>query len=497
MLAAGSLFLLTDLYQLTMASAYRRAGVDERRACFHLFFRKNPYAGGYTVACGLEDALDWIAHARPSAEDLEYLAALKSASGRPLFEPGFLDWLAKFEPDFDVDAVPEGTVVFPHEPMLRVIGPIATAQIQESALCNIVNFQSLIATKAARVCSAAQGDPVIEFGMRRAQGPDGAISASRAAYVGGCESTSHVLAGRLYGIPVRGTHAHSFAMLWEDEAEAFRAWGRAFPDSLTFLVDTYDTLRGTRIAIEVGRELKAAGHELAGIRLDSGDLAYLSIESRRILDEAGFPNAKVLASGDLDEHVIASLKAQGARIDSWGVGTRLSSGQGDAALGGVYKLAAVQDGGGHWRHRMKRSDQASKSTVPGILQVTRFTTRDGFCADAIHDLLLPVPDRWTVVDPADPTRRKDVPEDTTREELLVPVIRGGKRVSGVPPIAAVRERAIAQLAKLHPGVKRLLNAHSYPAGLEESLHELRMRMILAAHERPPLGPTHEPMEKRT
>ncbi|HUL79764.1 MAG TPA: nicotinate phosphoribosyltransferase, partial [Vicinamibacteria bacterium] len=357
-----SLALSTDLYELTMAQGYRHAGRSDEEAVFHLFFRKNPFDGGFAVACGLVRALDYLEGFHFTDEDVAYLGTVTGNDGRPLFDPDFLGELTGLRLRCDVDAVPEGTVVFPYEPLVRVRGPILHAQLVETALLNFVNFETLIATKAARVCLAARGDEVVDFGLRRAQGPDGGLSASRAAYVGGCSATSNVLAGRLFGLPVRGTHAHSWVMAFDTEAEAFEAWTRAQPNNCVLLVDTYDTLPGVRRAAEAARRLRAHGHEPIGIRLDSGDLAWLSIEARRILDEAGLSSARILASNDLDEHLIASLKEQGARIDVWGVGTRLVTGGGQAALDGVYKLGAVRPPGRPWQHRVKVSEQAAKTS---------------------------------------------------------------------------------------------------------------------------------------
>src|SRR5437879_4590648 len=318
----GASALLTDLYQLTMAYGYWKTGKADQEAVFHLLFRKQPFEGGFTLACGLADSLRYLLGFKFEKPDLEYLGQLKGNDGRRLFEPAFLKYLGRLKLRLDVDAIPEGTVVFPQEPLLRVRGPILQAQLVETALLNLVNFQSLIATKAARVCLAAQGDPVVEFGLRRAQGIDGGLTASRAAYIGGCAATSNVLAGKLYGIPVRGTIAHSWVMTFGDELEAFAAYAQAMPNNTVFLVDTYDTLRGVERAIEIGRRLREQGHELQGVRLDSGDLAYLTREARRMLDEAGFFATRILASGDLDEDLIEHLKqAQNAPISIWGVGT--------------------------------------------------------------------------------------------------------------------------------------------------------------------------------
>ncbi|HSD67654.1 MAG TPA: nicotinate phosphoribosyltransferase [Vicinamibacteria bacterium] len=475
-----SLALSTDLYQLTMGQAYRHSGRAEEEAAFHLFFRRNPFGGGFAVACGLARALDYLAGFHFTAEDVAYLAGLAGNDGRPLFDPAFLRELAGLRLRCDVDAVPEGTVVFPYEPLVRVCGPILHAQLVETALLNFVNFETLIATKAARVCLAARGDDVIDFGLRRAQGPDGGLSASRAAYVGGCAATSNVLAGRLFGLPVRGTHAHSWVMAFDSEPEAFEAWAQAQPNNGVFLVDTYDTLEGVRHAVDAALRLRERGHRPVGIRLDSGDLAYLSIEARKILDAAGLEETRIMASNDLDEHLIASLKEQGARIDSWGVGTRLVTGGDEAALGGVYKLGAVRQAGGPWQHRVKVSEQAAKTSNPGVQQVRRFSGPNGFLADVIFDEDTGLPDAPVVVDPLDPTRRKRIPEGIPSEDLLVPVVRGGRPVYEPPSIEATRARAQAGMARLHPGIRRFANPHQYPVGLSLELHELKTRLVLAA-----------------
>jgi nicotinate phosphoribosyltransferase len=476
-----SLALLTDLYELTMAYAWWRSGRHEREAAFHLLFRRSPFGGGFTVACGLAPAVEYLLGLRFAAEDLDYLAGLAGNDGRPLFADGFLGYLGELRFACDLDAMPEGTVAFPQEPLLRVTGPIAQCQLVESALLNFLNFQTLIATKAARITLAAQGDEVVDFGLRRAQGIDGGLSASRAAYVGGCAGTSNTLAGKLLGIPVKGTHAHSWVLSFDSEIEAFLAYAEALPNNCVFLVDTYDSLEGVRHAVEAGRRLREAGHEMAGIRLDSGDLADLGRAARRMLDESGFPGALILASNDLDEQVIGSLKQQGAPIAVWGVGTRLATGNGDPALGGVYKLTAVRDPGGPWQYRLKLSEQAAKVSTPGLQQVRRYLDADGCClADAIYDAELGIGEAPTLVDPLDMTRRRAIAAGTAWEDLLVPVLRGGKSVWSPPPLADVRRHARQQLARFHDGIKRFVHPHLYPVGLEERLHELRTRLILQA-----------------
>jgi nicotinate phosphoribosyltransferase len=472
-----SLALLTDLYQITMAYGYWKSGLHHRKAVFHSTFRSNPFHGGYAIACGLEYFLDYLEQFRFDDADLAYLAELKGNDGKPLFDRGFMDYLRDLRFTVDVDAIPEGTAVFPNEPLVRVTGSLIECQLIETPLLNMVNFQTLIATKAARICLAAQGEPVIDFGLRRAQGIDGALTAARAAYVGGCTGTSNVLAGKLFNIPVKGTHAHSWVMTFDTEMESFETYAKALPNNCVFLVDTYDTLEGVRHAIEVGKHLRARGHEMIGIRLDSGDLAYLSIEARKLLDAAGFPKAGILASNDLDEHLITSLKQQGATIAVWGVGTRLVTGNEQPALGGVYKLAAVQDGDGQWHPRIKLSEQTAKVSIPGIQQVRRFSDASGFIGDAIYDELTKIPAGPTIVDPSDPIRRKTFASDAKWEDLLVPVVRSGKIIYDIPPLAKARERSLDQLNHLHAGMKRLVNPHRYPVGLERGLFDLRAKMI--------------------
>jgi nicotinate phosphoribosyltransferase len=476
----SSLGLLTDLYEFTMAYGYWKTGRDDQQAVFHLFFRQHPFGGGFTVAAGLATVVEYLEGLRFDPEDLAYLASLRGNDEQPLFEPAFLDYLANMRLGCDVHGVPEGTIVFPHEPLLRVTGPLLQAQLLESALLNIVNFQTLVATKSARVVLAAGSEPVLEFGLRRAQGIDGALAASRAAYLGGCEGTSNVLAGRLFGIPVRGTHAHSWVMCFDDELEAFRTYAQALPNNCVFLVDTYDTLDGVRHAIEIGREMRRQGHEMIGVRIDSGDLAWLSNEARRMLDEAGFPKATVVASNELDEHIIASLKDQGATIGLWGVGTRLITAYDQPALGGVYKLAAVRDGQGDWQYKVKLSEQAIKVSNPGILQVRRYFQGAAAIGDVLFDEQFPIHGDCTMVDPLDMTHRKLIPAGTRGEDLLVPVFCRGQCVYRLPSLEESRGRLRQQLDLFHAGVKRFVNPHPYPVGLELGLQERKTKLILKA-----------------
>ena len=469
--------LLTDLYQLTMAAGYFHAGKAEQEAVFHLFFRRLPFNGGYAVAAGLASVIEWLQGFRLQEPELRYLATLTGCDGLPLFNAAFLDYLRQMRWQCDVDAVPEGTLVFPHEPLVRVRGPIIQAQLVETALLNLMNFQTLIATKAARVCEAARGEPVMEFGLRRAQGPDGAVMASRAAFIGGSVATSNVLAGMVHGIPVRGTHAHSWVMSFDSELESFAAYADAMPNNCIFLVDTFDTLQGVRHAVEIGKRLRASGHELVGIRLDSGDLAWLSIEARRILDEAGFEKAIIVASNDLNEHLIESLKHQGAKITFWGVGTQMVTGGDQSALGGVYKLGAIRDASGAWEPKIKLSEQAVKVSNPGIQQVRRFTVDGEFRGDAIFDEEAGCSGPVQIIHPSEPTRIKTMPQGASHEDLLVPVFCAGELVYQSPALPDIQARCRNQLRHLNGTSKRLQNPHAYPAGLERALAQRKSELM--------------------
>ena len=494
-LYATSLALLTDLYQLTMAYGYWKLGLHEREAVFHLTFRKNPFGGGYAVAAGLEQAARFLEALEFTEEDVAYLATLTGNDDKPLFEQGFLDYLSTMQWRLDVDGIPEGTAVFPHEPLVRVRGPLLQAQLVETALLTIVNFQTLVASKAARVCAAAEGDGVLEFGLRRAQGIDGGLTASRAAYIGGCTGTSNVLAGRLFGIPIKGTHAHSWVMCFDTEPEAFAAYAEAMPNNCVFLVDTYDTEQGVHNAVEAGRALRARGYEMVGVRLDSGDLCELSKVARRILDAGGFPDAVIVASNDLDEHAIRALKKDGAKIALWGVGTKLSTCYDQPALGGVYKLAAIRDADGTWEDRVKLSEQAIKVSNPGIQQVRRYAEAplDGrpgpFFADVVYDVREPVNGATVGRDLSDPAREVTPPVGGTYEDLLVPILRAGALVYDLPSLKAIRNRSLAQRQRLRPGTTAFTGAAKYPVGLESSLHDRKVALIEAARE-PALALAH-------
>ncbi|MHA7131377.1 nicotinate phosphoribosyltransferase [Algoriphagus namhaensis] len=480
----GSLALLTDYYQLTMAYAYWKSGKGEEEAVFNLFFRKHPFQGGFTLAAGLEYVVDYCSNFAFTAEDITYLGAMKGRDGRPTFDPDFLKYLRELKFSCDIEGVEEGTAVFPNEPLIRVRGPLIQCQLLETPLLNIVNFQSLIATKAARINLAAKGDSVLEFGLRRAQGIDGALAASRAAYIGGCSSTSNVMAGKLFGIPVSGTHAHSWIMAFPTEIEAFEAYAEAFPDQTIFLVDTYDTLNGVKNAIQVGQMLRDHGKEMLGIRLDSGDLAYFSTEARKLLDEAGFTDTKIVASNDLDEHIITSLKNQEASINVWGVGTKLVTAFDQPALGAVYKMSAIKNEKGEWNPKVKLSQQSLKINIPGYHNVKRFFSKGKAVADMIFlEEQKEFQPSLVIIDPIDQTRRKRIMPAFYQEELLLkPIFSKGKQVYQVPSLEQVKERVKQQLDSLDKTHKRLVNPHLYPVGLEENLHHLRMELILNAKE---------------
>jgi nicotinate phosphoribosyltransferase len=469
--------LFTDFYQLTMMSGYLDAGKDKQNSVFELFFRKIPQQGAFCLLSGLEPALEYLENMHFSDDELSYLDSLK------MFNQAFLDQLKDFRFRGTVWAIPEGTVVMPHQPLMRIEASLPEAQLIESALLNMINFNTLIATKAARVVHAAGDDSqVLEFGLRRAQGPDGAMSASRAAFVGGCVATSNSLAGMRYGIPVRGTQAHSWVMSFASELESFRAYANRYPDSALLLVDTYDTLgSGVPNAIQVARELQEKGHKLSGIRLDSGDLAALSIGARQMLDEAGFPEVRIVASNDLDEFLVESLRAQGARIDTWGVGTQLVTSKQDPALGGVYKLVSIQEAGG-WRPCMKISSNPGKATSPGVKQIYRGSADGQFIGDVIALASEQPPQPGTLIhDPLYVTPPQRV-EASHFEPLLERVMENGKRIRPAPALTDIRQRGLDQLAKLPVGCLRLQNAHLYPNGLSDELFELRQNLLASQAE---------------
>lgn len=464
--------MMTDLYQLTMMYGYFKHGMAGNEGVFDVFFRPKSNIT-YAIAAGLQSVIDYINNLHFGPEDLAYLRSLD------LFDEPFLAYLGELRFTGEIYAVPEGTVVFPYEPLVRVRAPILQAQLIETALLTFVNHQTLIATKASRVCYAAGGGAVLEFGLRRAQGADAGIYGARAAVIGGCSSTSNVLAGEMFGIGVSGTHAHSWVMSFPDELSAFRAYADTFPKACLLLVDTYDTLRsGVPNAITVFRELRERGYEPMGIRLDSGDLAYLSKRARVMLDEAGFPQAKICASSDLDENVIRDLKMQGCRIDTWGVGTRLITSEDNPALGGVYKMAAeVVDG--RMVPKIKLSDNPAKVTNPGYKKLFRLYGPDGMAiADliALEEETLDETKPLRIFDPEHSYKNMLVEQFTARE-LLVPVFREGRQVYTSPSVAEIRAYARRELDTMWDEYRRLMQPHIYKVDLSDRLYDLKKRLI--------------------
>lgn len=444
-----------------MSNGYFRLGIHNKQACFHHFFRKPPFKSTFVVAAGLEIVLDYLANFRFSRDDIDFLASLNNAKGTAQFDKEFLNYLSNLRLEVEVDAVKEGQIVFAREPMMRVRGPILQCQILETALLNIVNFQSLIATKAARCTFAAKGREVSEFGLRRAQGPDGGVSATRASFVGGCTSTSNVLAAKEFHIPVKGTMAHSWVMAFEDELTAFRAFASVMPYSTMLLVDTYHTLEGVRNAITVGHELAKNGGKLSGIRLDSGDLASLSKTARGMLDEAGLFDAKIMVSGELDEYKIERLLAQGAPIDSFGVGTKLSTAFDEPALSGVYKLSQIEGDDHVLKACLKISDDMEKTTLPGLLQTRRYTENSKMLSDLIFD---------------------SEEQEPSPDDLLVPVFSNGSRVIAQRTLQEIQDDAKKMIALLDEKHLALKNPLEYPVTLSKNLEEKQKKIMKRVEE---------------
>lgn len=474
-----NLTLLTDLYELTMMQGYFKHKDRNETVIFDAFYRNNPCGGGYSIAAGLEQLIAYIKELHFSPEDIRYLDSLH------LFEKDFLDYLADFHFSGDIYAIPEGTVIFPREPLVKVIAPIMEAQLVETAILNIINHQSLIATKAARVCYAARGDGIMEFGLRRAQGPDAGIYGARAAVIGGCIGTSNVLCGQLFDVPVKGTHAHSWIMSFPDEYTAFKTYADLYPSACILLVDTYDTLKsGVPNAIRVFREMRKAGIPLTfyGIRLDSGDLAYLSKKARAMLDEAGFPDAVISASNDLDEYLIESLKAQGAAITSWGVGTNLITSKDNPAFGGVYKLAAVMGQDGEFIPKIKLSENTEKVTNPGNKTIYRVYEKDSGKIKA--DLICLVGEIFNeeepllLFDPLEPWKKTRLPGGSyTLRELLVPVFQKGKCCYESPKVMAIRDYCQKELSTLWDETKRFVNPHPIYVDLSQKLYDIKIALL--------------------
>lgn len=474
-----NLTLLTDLYQLTMMQGYYENDVNNHLVVFDLFYRTNPSKNGYAICAGLEQAIEYIENLKFTDEDIAYLDSIK------LFSNDFLVYLKNFRFTGDIDAIPEGTVVFPEEPLMRVTAPIFEAQFVETALLNIINHQSLIATKANRVVRAAEGDTVLEFGLRRAQGPDAGVYGARAAMIGGCHATSNVLTGREFGVPIAGTHAHSWVMSFDREIDAFRTYAKIFPHNCILLVDTYDTLgSGVPNAIKIFDEMKVQGIKSTkyGIRLDSGDLAYLSKKARVMLDEAGHTDAIISASCDLDEYLIADLKRQGAKISLWGVGTKLITSDDCPSFGGIYKLAAEMNQEGIYEPKIKVSDNPAKVTNPGIKKVVRVydknTNKVKADVIALEGEVFNEQEDWVISDHKARWKKMKLKAGTYKlRELLVPIFRSGKKVYDVPNVMEIRSYTQTELEALWDEYKRLINPERLPVDLSDKLYHLKEEML--------------------
>lgn len=474
---------MTDLYELTMMQGYHKTGNNDT-VVFDAFYRTNPNGGGYAIAAGLEQVINYVKNLHFDSEDIAYLRSLK------LFDESFLEYLSKFHFSGDIYAIPEGTVVFPREPLVKVIAPAIEAQLVETAILNIINHQSLIATKASRVVYAAQGDGVMEFGLRRAQGPDAGTWGARAAMIGGCIGTSNVLAGQLFDVPVKGTHAHSWIMSFPDEYSAFKAYSELYPDACLLLVDTYDTLKsGVPNAIRVFTEMREAGIPLTfyGIRLDSGDLAYLSKKARKMLDEAGFTDAIISASSDLDEYLIDSLKAQNCRITSWGVGTNMITSKDWPAFGGVYKLAAIKDKKtGEFVPKIKLSENTEKITNPGNKTVFRLYDKETGKIKA--DIIALVGETFNenedllIFDPIDTWKKTLLRAGSfTIREIMVPVFKNGECVYESPKVMDIRDYCFKELDTLWDETRRLVNPHRVHVDLSDKLYSMKKQLLDAYH----------------
>lgn len=474
-----NLTLLTDLYELTMMQGYFRHKDQNETVIFDAFYRTNPGGGGYAIAAGLEQVIQYIKELHFSDEDIRYLAGLG------IFGQDFLDYLKDFRFTGDIYAIPEGSVIFPREPLIKVIAPIMQAQLIETAILNIINHQSLIATKAARVCYAARGDGIMEFGLRRAQGPDAGTYGARAAVIGGCIGTSNVLCGRLFDVPVKGTHAHSWIMSFPDEYTAFKTYAEMYPSACILLVDTYDTLKsGVPNAIKVFTEMRQAGIPLTyyGIRLDSGDLAYLSKKARKMLDEAGFLDAVISASNDLDEFLIDSLKVQGAAITSWGVGTNLITSKDCPSFGGVYKLAAIKDKNGGFIPKIKLSENSEKVTNPGDKTIYRIYEKGSGKVKA--DLICLVDEKFDenesllLFDPLEPWKKTKLSGGSyTMREIMIPVFLNGKCCYESPKVMDIREYCKKELDTLWDETRRLVNPHKVYVDLSKKLYDIKIELL--------------------
>ena len=473
-----NLTLLTDFYELTMMQGYFKNHTTEV-VIFDAFYRRNPCDGGYAIAAGLDQVIDYIENLSFSPDDISYLRSLNT------FDEDFLDYLSTFRFSGDIYAIPEGSVVFPREPLIKVVAPIMEAQLVETAILTIINHQSLIATKASRVCYAAKGNGIMEFGLRRAQGPDAGIYGARAAMIGGCIGTSNVLAGQLFDVPVKGTHAHSWIMSFPDEYTAFKKYAEMYPNACTLLVDTYDTIKsGVPNAIRVFTEMREAGIPLKnyGIRLDSGDLAYMSKKARKMLDAAGFTDAVISASSDLDEYLIDSLKTQGAQITSWGVGTNMITSKDCPAFGGVYKLAAIQAENGTFIPKIKLSENTEKITNPGNKTVYRIYEKDSGKIKA--DLIALVDDKFDpaqdlkIFDPIETWKKTTVKGGTyVMREMMTQIFKEGRCVYESPKVMDIRAYCQEELNTLWDEARRLINPHEVYVDLSNRLYEIKSQLL--------------------
>ena len=472
------LTLLTDFYELTMMQGYYKEKQNET-VVFDVFFRNNPNDSGYSICAGLEQVIEYVKNLNFTYEYVDYLRRLG------IFSEDFLQYLGGFHFTGDIYAIPEGTVIFPKEPILKVVAPIMEAQLVETTILNILNHQCLIATKASRVVFAADGDGIMEFGLRRAQGPDAGLYGARAAVIGGCVGTSNVLAGRMFDVPVLGTHAHSWIMSFKDEYTAFKTYADLYPDNCTLLVDTYDTLKsGVPNAIRVFQEMKDAGISLKkyGIRLDSGDLAYLSKKARKMLDDAGFPDAVIAASNDLDEYLLHDLKQQNAAITSWGVGTNLITSKDCPSFGGVYKLAAIKNSEGEFVPKIKLSENTEKITNPGNKTIYRIYEKatgkikaDLICfADETFD----ESEDLMIFDPVDTWKKTRLPGGTYRmKEILVPIFKNGECIYHSPSVMEIAEFCKQEKETLWEETKRLFFPHRVYVDLSDKLYEVKKSLL--------------------
>ncbi|MEG1847761.1 MAG: nicotinate phosphoribosyltransferase [Lachnospiraceae bacterium] len=474
-----NLTLLTDLYELTMMQGYYKNKSLNDTVIFDVFYRTNPLESGYAITAGLEQVIQYVKELHFYTEDISYLASLG------IFDRDFLDYLKDFKFSGSIYAIPEGTIIFPREPLVKVIAPIMEAQLLETAILNIINHQALIATKTSRICYAARGDGIMEFGLRRAQGPDAGTYGARAAMIAGCIGTSNVLCGQLFDVPVKGTHAHSWIMSFPDEYTAFKKYADLYPSACLLLVDTYDSLKsGVPNAIRVFTEMREAGVPLTyyGIRLDSGDLAYLSKQARKMLDHAGFPDAVISASNDLDEYLIDSLKVQGAKITSWGVGTSLITSKDWSAFGGVYKLAAVMNKDGVFIPKIKLSENTEKITNPGNKKIYRIYEKDSHKIKA--DLICLEEEHFDeneplmLFDPAEPWKKTKLNAGTyTLREIMIPVFIDGDCVYESPKVMEIRDYCQSELNTLWDETRRLINPHNIYVDLSKKLYDIKSELL--------------------